>query len=94
MLLTEQAHWTADNLEALPEYDGTRRRFEEGFFRFVSLKKDQAARIVLTEEAPGETVVKNPDFIAAVASRVPDDAVVEKRYVFLAFNPEYLLRNR
>jgi hypothetical protein len=74
-------------LENLPEYEGTSQRFMEAFPPFVMLKKEQAVRALLKEEIPSETLVKNPDFIAAIACRVEDEALVEKRYIFLSLNP-------
>lgn len=78
----------AAEIEKLPEYEGTRHRFEEGFHRFVTLKKEEAVRLVLREEVPSESLVKNPDFIDAIVNNVEDEAIVEKRYIFLSLNPE------
>ncbi|HEY9687251.1 MAG TPA: hypothetical protein V6C52_09770 [Coleofasciculaceae cyanobacterium] len=79
--------FNVNELENLPEYEGTSQRFLEGFPPFVMLKKEQAVRTLLKEEIPNETLVKNPDFIAAIANRVVDEALVEKRYIFLSLNP-------
>jgi hypothetical protein len=35
--------------------------------------------------------VRNPDFIQAIANRVDDEAILEKRYVFLSVNPKALV---
>ena len=77
------------NVEALPEYAETRQRFEAGFGRFVTLKKEQAVCLLLPQELSSETLVRNLDFIQAIASRVDDEAILEKRYIFLSLNPNF-----
>lgn len=79
---------TRFEVEAMPDYESVSRRFLEGFNRFAMAKKTAAARAVLKTEITHETLVRNPDFIDAIARRVEDEALLEKRYIFLSVNPE------
>ncbi len=76
---------------SMPDYEGISRRFLQGFEPFVTAKKYQAARDVIKEDVCLETLVKNPDFIDAIVKRVDDEAVLEKRYIFISVNPNALV---
>lgn len=75
---------------AMPDYEGVSRRFLQGFESFVSAKKYQAARDILREDVRHETLVKNPDFIEAIVKQMDDEALLEKRYIFISLNPQAL----
>ncbi len=79
---------TRFEVEAMPDYEAVSRRFLEGFHPFAMSKKTAAVRAVLKTEITHETLVRNPDFIDAIARRVEDEALLEKRYIFLSVNPE------
>jgi hypothetical protein len=74
----------------MPDYEGISRRFLQGFESFVSAKKYQAARDILREDVRHETLVKNPDFIEAIVKRMDDEALLEKRFIFISLNPQAL----
>lgn len=76
---------------AMPDYEGISRRFLQGFESFVTAKKYQAARDILREDVRHETLVKNPDFIDAIVKRMDDEALLEKRYIFISLNPKALV---
>lgn len=83
---------TQFDVEAMPGYADIRARFEQNFQNFVDAKKLQAVHAVLKEEFTGtEKIVKNPDFIQAIANRVDDEALLEKRYIFISVNPQALI---
>lgn len=79
---------TRFDVEAMPDYESVSRRFLEGFTRFAEAKKLDGVRAVLKTEITHETLVRNPDFIQAIAGRVADEALLEKRYIFISVNPE------
>ncbi len=73
---------------AMPDYEAVSRRFLQGFQPFVTAKKYQAVRAVLREDVRHEALVKNPDFIDAIVQQMDDEAVLEKRYIFLSVKPQ------
>jgi hypothetical protein len=75
---------------SMPDYEGVSRRFLQGFESFVIAKKYQAARDILREDVRHETLVKNPDFIGAIVKQMDDEALQEKRYIFISLNPKAL----
>lgn len=75
---------TEIDLEALPEYEGTKQRFLEGFPHFVREKKIAAVIKALEEELGNDIVLKDPKLVMAVSQRVDDSALVEKPYVFIS----------
>lgn len=91
MAITYETLNTRFEVESMPNYEDVRARFEQGFGGFISAKKLAAVQAVLPEEIQSETLVKNPDFIQAIANRVDDEAVLEKRYVFISVNPQVLV---
>jgi hypothetical protein len=91
MVTTYETLNTRFEVESMPDYDDIRARFEHGFSGFVAAKKLEAVKAILPEEIPNETLVRNPDFIEAIAGRVDDEALLEKRYVFISLNPEALV---
>lgn len=76
-----------DDVEALPGYEGIRQRFLQGFGSFVNAKKYQGVSALLPTEIQSNTLVKNPNFIASIVDVVPDDALLEKSFIFLSLNP-------
>jgi hypothetical protein len=82
---------TQFDVESMHDYDGIRQRFLQGFDGFAAAKKYQAVRAVLPEEVPNETLVRNPDFVQAIVRCVDDEALLEKRYIFLSLNPQAVL---
>ena len=80
-------HTHFDVLE-MPEYEEVSRRFRQGFEGFVMAKKYQAVRAILREEVQHETLVKNPEFIQALVNRVDEEALQEKRFIFISVNTE------
>lgn len=91
MTITYETLHTRFEVESLPGYEEIRARFEQGFSGFVSAKKLAAVKAIISEEITSETLVKNPDFAQAIANRVDDEALLEKRYVFISVNPKALL---
>jgi hypothetical protein len=81
-------HFDMNVLETMVDYDGIRQRFAQGFERFVAAKKYQAVCALLPDEIQNECLVKSPNFIQAVTHRVDDEALLEKRYIFLSVNPQ------
>lgn len=79
---------TSFDVLSMPDYEGISRRFLQGFEPFITAKKYQAARAILKEDACHETLVKNPDFIDAIVKRMDDEAILEKRYIFISLNPQ------
>jgi len=75
----------------MPDYEGISRRFLQGFEGFVSAKKYQAVRAILREEVQHETLVKNPELIEAIVNRLDEEAIMEKRYIFISVNPKALV---
>ena len=71
----------------MADYEGVSRRFQEGFSAFEWERRMTAAAKVLATEITHETLVRNPDFIAQVAGRIDEEALLEKRYVFISVNP-------
>ena len=57
----------------------------------MTSKTLKAASTVLQEELQHETLVKNPDFVQAVARRIDEEALLEKRYIFISVNPQALV---
>lgn len=80
-------HTHFDVLE-MPDFEGISRRFRQGFEGFVMAKKYQAVRAILREEVQHETLVKNPEFIQAMVNRVDEEALLEKRFIFISVNTE------
>ena len=79
------------DIGSMADYEGISRRFLQGFDGFVAAKKFQAVQAIVKEEMMSETLVKNPDFISAIVNRMDDDAILEKRYIFLSVNPQALV---
>lgn len=79
------------DMNAMTDYEGISQRFLQGFDSFVTAKKYQAVCAVLKEDIQHETLVKNPDFVTAIVNRMDDEAVLEKRYIFLSVNPQALI---
>lgn len=77
---------TSFDVHGMTDFEGISRRFLHGFEPFVTAKKYQAARAVLQEDVQMESLVKNPDFIDAIVKRMDDEAVLEKRYIFISVN--------
>jgi len=78
---------SATDIEALPDFDSVRNRFESGFASFVLLKKSQAINALIKDELPGKRIADNRAFVSEVIRRLPDEALTEKRYIFLSLNP-------
>jgi hypothetical protein len=76
---------------SMPDYDGINRRFQQGFESFVTAKKYQAVRAILREEVQHESLVKNPELIQAIVNRVDEEALLEKRFIFISVNTEALV---
>jgi hypothetical protein len=76
---------------SMPDYEGVSRRFQQGFESFVTAKKYQAVRAILREEVQHETLVKNPEFIQAIVNRVDEEALLEKRFIFISVNTNALV---
>jgi len=76
---------------SMPDYEGVSRRFQQGFEGFVMAKKYQAVRAILREEVQQESLVKNPELIQAIVNRVDEEALLEKRYIFISVNTEALV---
>ena len=91
MTITYETLNTRFEVESMSDYDEIRARFEQGFSGFVSAKKLAAVQDIVSEEITSETLVNNPDFIQAIANRVDDEALLEKRYVFISVNPKVLV---
>ncbi len=91
MAITYETHNVRFEVESMSDYDEIRARFEQGFSGFVAAKKLEAVTAIISDEIPSETLVKNPDFIQAIANRVDDEALLEKRYVFISVNPKALV---
>ncbi|HEY9744949.1 MAG TPA: hypothetical protein V6C99_01890 [Oculatellaceae cyanobacterium] len=91
MAITYETLNTQFEVESMPNYAEIRDRFEQGFEEFVSAKKLAAVKAILPEEIPSETLVCNEDFIQAIAKRVDDEAILEKRYIFISVNPKALI---
>lgn len=91
MVTTYETLNTRFEVESMPDYNDIRARFEQGFSGFVFAKKLEAVKAILPEEITHETLVKNPDFIQAIARRVDDEALLEKRYIFISVNPMALV---
>ncbi len=79
------------DIDTMADYDGISQRFLQGFGSFITAKKYQAVCAVLKEEIQHESLVKNPDFVTAIVNRMDDEAVLEKRYIFLSVNPQALM---
>ncbi len=79
------------DVEALSGYAEIRERFEQSFQDFVSHKKLLAAQAVLRDEIQSANIANNSDFIKAVAARVDEESIIEKRYIFLSLNSEALV---
>lgn len=76
---------------SMPEYEDVSRRFQQSFEGFVMAKKYQAVRTILREEVQNETLVKNPEFIQSIVNRVDEEALLEKRFIFISVNTEALV---
>lgn len=75
----------------MPDYEGISRRFRQSFESFVMAKKYQGVRTILRDEVQHETLVKNPEFIQAIVNRVDEEALLEKRFIFISVNTEALV---
>lgn len=91
MAITYETLTKRFEVESMSNYEEIRARFEQGFSGFVTAKKLEAVKAILPEEITHETLVKNPDFIQAIANRVDDEAMLEKRYIFISLNPKALI---
>jgi len=80
--------YTHFDVLSMPDYDGISRRFQQGFESFVTAKKYQAVRAILREEVQHETLVKNPELIQAIVNRVDEEALLEKRFIFISVNTQ------
>jgi chorismate mutase len=68
------------------DIDGVSERFMEGFSEFLQQKKEEAVLEVVREEFP--QLVDDEEFIQQVITTLGNDNIVEeKRFVFLALNP-------
>lgn len=68
----------------LDDTTGVGERFKQGFQQFIQSKKHQAVVNLLKDELPH--LADDPKFIEKVMNRLGDDAVEEKRFVFLVLN--------
>lgn len=75
------------DIESMPDYEGIRQRFLQGFDSFVAAKKYQAVRAVLQDETSSQTLASNPGFVADIVRHVDDEALLEKPYIFLSVTP-------
>jgi hypothetical protein len=78
--------YTHFDVLSMPDYDGISRRFQQSFESFVTAKKYQAVRAILREEVQHESLVKNPELIQAIVNRVDEEALLEKRFIFISVN--------
>lgn len=89
MTMTIDSRKVHFDVETMADYAGIRQRFEEGFAAFVNSTTLAAARAVLRDELPqAETLVDNSDFVHLVAGRIDEEALLEKRYIFISVNPQ------
>lgn len=79
---------TCFNVESMPGYLEIRERFEKSFESFEEKKKVQAVIAALKDELPEWQVANNPAFINAIAANVDEEALLEKRFIFLSVNPQ------
>lgn len=78
------------DVNSIPDFESVKQRFEDSFQAFVRDKKYTAAAEAIREEFGKESLVRNEDFVNQVADRIEDEALVEKRFVFISVNQEYL----
>ncbi len=88
--LKEEKLNTVLDIDSIPDFENIKQRFEQSFQSFVQDKKYTAAAEAIRDEFGKESLVQNEDFVTQVAHRIEDDALIEKRFVFISVNQEYL----
>lgn len=78
------------DIDDIPDSERLLKRFEETYSRFMDEKKQTAAEEALREEFGNRPLTRNQDLINRVAGAIDDEALAEKRFVFLSVNREYL----
>ena len=76
-----------------PDFEHIKARFEDSFYDFVMAKKRAAAIDAIRDEfgdSPmADRFIGDEGFLQSVTDKMDNDALVEKRFVFLSVNPEY-----
>lgn len=78
------------NIHAIPDAENIERRFKDSFDAFVRDAKRTAAVETIHRELTDLQVLKNEHFIDQVAQTIDDEALIEKRFIFISVNREYL----
>lgn len=78
------------SVESLPDFEGIRERFEEGFTPFIAAQKARLASRIIREELQSHWLANHGDFLARVTANMADDTLDGQRFVFIALNPKYL----
>ncbi len=78
------------DVQAIPNFEDIKQRFEKSFQAFVQDKKYTAAAEAIRDEFGKESLVQNEDFVNRVVDHMDDETLVEKRFVFISVNQEYL----
>jgi len=71
----------------MPDTEGVKARFAQGFSAYVSEKKRQAVQAVMAEDFPH--LVENEGFVENVLTTLGNNLEDERRFVFLVVNPKY-----
>ncbi len=78
------------NIDAIADHEDIERRFTGSFDEFVRSKKLTAAVEAAHSELSGTKIAHNEDFIGRIAEAIDDEAIVEKRFIFISVNREYI----
>ena len=79
---------TEVDLEKLPDFEGIKNRFLNGFTGFVTDKKHQAIVKALQEELGPAYPTDDKSLIASVSRRLQDSALIEKPFLYLAVDAD------
>ena len=75
-------------IEKHPQFEGVKRRFEQGFAQLEAKRRRTAVIHILREEFLSEHLINNDHFIDAVIHRIESTDTDERPYVFISVNPD------
>ncbi len=74
-------------IEKHPQFEGVKRRFEQGFAQLEAKRRRAAVIHILREEFLSEHLINSDHFIDAVIHRIEATDTDERPYVFISVNP-------
>jgi len=86
-----ETKFTAASIEAMPDFEGISRRFLQDFEAFVQQKKVSAVKAVLKQELSASVLSESENLVQAIVANLDEEALLEKRYIFLSVNAQCLV---